>query len=524
MTERPREIELKLRSDPAGLERLRECEIVRRHARSALRSHELVSTYFDTADGRLKARGLALRVRQDGARLIQTLKAANERDGAAADRAEWEVELPAAEPDLAAFGTPEPMELAGLDPADELGPVFVSRIHRDSILVEWPDGRDARALVEIAFDQGVIEAEGQDQSVAEIELELKEGDPQALFALAAALRAVCPVAIETCDKAARGYRLATGQGGAPSKARRLELSGDLAVEEGLARILRHHFRHWLDNEAPAALGSDPEGVHQLRVALRRLRSALAIFKSVLAPAARQHWATELRWLLQGLGTARDLDVLALELLPPLRQDPEAAAALRPLEALVAIEREKAQALVREVLASRRYADLGFEFAAWIERSGWREGLDVDRLIALRQPLNGLARSCLDAGYRRVRRRARRFGHLDADARHEVRIAVKKLRYGVEFFESLFRRKAARRFGKRLSSFQEALGQMNDVAAARRILGELAPTVPPAEREPVIWASGMVLGWYTARLGEWEPELARSWRHLKRTAPFWSEDG
>lgn len=521
----PREVELKLRVAGAAVDQLRESEVLRAHARSVGSAQRLHSTYYDTPDRRLAGRMMALRVRRTGRRFVQTLKAASDGDGAAQDRPEWEVELPDGTPDLRAFGDPAVLERTGLVLPEELSPVFVSRMQRDSVLVDWPVGKSSTTQIEVDIDVGWLEADGRKEPLAEIELELKQGSPVALFELAQALRRSAPLAIETLDKAARGYRLATGCVPAPVWAQMPHLDGDGPLEHAMATIFRQGLVQWMRNEAPAIDGRDPEGVHQLRVALRRLRSALALLKDVLAPEARDAWNGELRWLLGCLGPARDLDVLLTELLPAVQPGPGLEDEVGVLREAATQGRADAYARLGEAMTSERYADLLFGFACWIERKGWRSGVDVDVILAQQEPTEAFARRTLGKRWHGIRKRLRRVADLDAEQRHELRISLKKLRYGVDFFAGLFHGSDAKQFRRRLANLQDVLGHMNDTAVARRLVTEAVTTLEGrARRDAAVLGAGILLGWYAGRAGDTQSALAGSVAKLLEARPFWEDQG
>ena len=173
----PKEVELKLAATSEAMDTLIASQLLRGHARSSLRSRQLVTTYYDTDDHRLGRRQLALRVRQTGRKFIQTLKTASEGQGAETARGEWEVELPDGTPQLTAFNDPAVLDLTGLILPDELRPTFETRFRRQAMLVEWPDANRQPAQIEIAFDRGAIRAETAEAPICEIELELKRGEP-----------------------------------------------------------------------------------------------------------------------------------------------------------------------------------------------------------------------------------------------------------------------------------------------------------------------------------------------------------
>jgi inorganic triphosphatase YgiF len=517
----PLEIELKLEATTDAIEKLLASPLLRQHARSTIRSHQLVSTYYDTADHRLSRRKVAFRVRQNGKSFVQTLKTESTGGGAATQRGEWEVELPDGTPRLTAFEDPAVRELTGLVLPDELAPVFETRFRRQALAVEWVDGGRIPARIEVAIDRGAVRAGERELPIREVELELKEGEPRALFELAEALHELVPLRLQALDKAARGYMLATESAPPWRKARPVALDKDMLVDDALQAVLGACIRHWIDNEAAARDGRDPEGLHQLRVALRRLRSALSLFRPALGEAARAAWREELRWLLGPLGPARDLDVFASETVPPVQAARPGDPALAALSAVEAERRREAQRGVREILDSERYGSLALRLACWVARRGWRQGADVDVLLLQRQPVATFATTILKKRHRRVRKKGRGFAHLDAEARHELRIAFKKLRYGTEFFASLFPEKRVAPYRKAAARMQEILGHFNDVAVADRLARDLLDHVEPGPRlKDAALGAGQVIGWHLRQAGEREPEAIETWEAFRAAEPFW----
>jgi inorganic triphosphatase YgiF len=522
--QQPLEVELKLATTAEAMESLLASPLLREHARSTVRSRHLVSTYFDTADQRLSRKRLSLRVRQSGRKLIQTLKTPNQAERPGAERGEWEVEVSHATPHLTAFDDPAVLEVTGLILPDELAPVFETRFRRRAMMIEWPDGDQPPAQIEVAFDNGTIRANGREQPISELELELKRGQPRSLFELAEMLRTVAPLRLHTLDKAARGYLLASSDAPGWYKARPVTLAPGMLVDDALHQILGACIRHWLDNEAATLDGRDPEGLHQLRVALRRLRSALTLFKTAMDEATRTSWSSELRWLLGPLGPARDLDVFATEMLAPIQaargDDPDLAA----LAAMVTSRRQAAQAQLREALRSERYGDLALRLACWVERRGWRQGADVDVLLAQRQPVSSFATTILAKRHRQALKRGRHFANLDPEQRHQLRIALKKLRYGTEFFSSLFEAKSVSRLRKAAARMQDILGHLNDVAVAQDLVhGLLRETPEGTERTSSALGAGQVIGWYARQSMLLEPQAVEAWKAFRKAKPYWTSD-
>ena len=507
------EIELKLRVAPEDLPRLKELPPL---AGARATSKQLESVYFDTPDLRLRGRAVTLRVRRSGSRFLQTVKSAPGAAGTALVRSEWEVPVGGPDPDLSAL----PAEaLAALGPLDaaEVRPVFASHVKRSVRVIGAGDGTE----VEVAVDQGELRTpDGRTLPLAEIELELKRGtDTRALYDLALALNEALPLRIEPRAKSDRGYDLAAGTRVTWSKAGSLELSPDETVEEALGGIVRHCLDHLVANEACALAGNEPEGIHQMRVALRRLRSALSTFRDVIPGPQAAVLGPEVKWLADAFGPARDWDVFLTETMAPAAEAFPGDPALAALSA--AGERARAQGYVRarEAILSPRYTALLLKLGAWVDGRGWRDQAVSEQSSRLFEPVTGFADAMLAKRHRQARKRGRHFARLDAEARHQLRITLKKLRYAAEFFRALYPAKPVRRYLKELAALQEALGHLNDVATVAKLVRQLE-----AEPEaPAGWSlgAGIVLGWRARGLADLEPELVRDWEAFADAEPFWT---
>lgn len=518
------EIELKLRVPPDRLAALAEDRALAARALGPARRQRLVSVYFDTADGRLRRRGLALRVRRIGRRRVQTLKAEGDSLGAVAVRPEHEVAIEGDVPDPTAFPAPEARELLGLVLPGELAPVFATRIERTLLTVAWPGPERPEAVVEVALDLGRIEAGDRVQPVSELELELVRGPVAALAALVEELRPLAPLAVETQDKATRGWALAAGHAPAPIKAGRIRLEPAATVADAFARIGLSCLGHALANLVPAAAGSDPEGVHQLRVALRRLRSALSLFRPVLGEEDRGRLAGELRWLLGELGPARDRDVLEGDLLVPLAEAEGLEPELGELRRVLAERKPSLAARVEAAVTSRRTAELMLDLMAWFELQRFRASAPQEVRAVLDGPIAPFAADVLERRWRKARKLGRRFDELDPPGRHALRIALKKLRYGVEFLGSLWDADATRRFASRLAELQDRLGHLNDVAVCRDLArGLLAELASDARIPAVALALGAVTGWHARGTPKLLRETRERWAELAEARPFWRAD-
>lgn len=511
----PREIELKLQCEGAELAELGRHPLLQ--ADGASTPTILVSTYFDTADQALHAAGLTLRVRADGDRHIQTVKV--EGTGAGLfDRPEWECDIAGAQPDLTVLGeTPVPALLAAAD-RPELGRVFATVVERTTRMVRHGESRIAAT-----FDQGRIETPEADAPFWELELELADGTPGDLFGLAQTLGETVSLRLGPLSKSARGFRLIDGTLRRPSKAGPVRLEPEATAGDAFRAIAQACLRHLRLNEDVFLHSRDPEGLHQIRVALRRLRSAFSLFKAALAadPAA-QHLRDEIKRVSEPFGHARNLDVFLETTLPAEMKKRPDEPGLADLRARLEAERDRAHDIVIAVLESQAWRGLILDLAAWLETGPWREAAGTPERD---RAAGEFAGDILDKLRRRIRKRGRHLDRLAPEARHEVRIAAKKLRYGAEFFASLYReRKANKRhkaFVAALSDLQDHLGALNDMATAHGVLAAIAAG---RDGETVPGETGFAAG-LTAADRETDTKAllkaaAQAHEDLLEVKPFW----
>ena len=474
----------------------------------------LISTYYDTPDLALKRRGLSLRVREQGGRFIQTVKTTNPGGIDILKRGEWEDELAQARPDpyAAQSGEHLPEGISG-----DLQPLFATDVTRTTFAIKPASA----TRIEAAIDQGEIRAAGNGgiEPISEVELELKSGEPAALYDVALQLLDVAAIRIEPRSKSERGYRLGDETAATPSVVHAAPVALDpvMTVEAALQEIGRACLTHLLHNET-AALAMNPEGVHQMRVAVRRIRSAISGFKKLLPAADRRRVSGKLTWLVDILGRARNLDVFATELLLPAQAELSHEAGIDDLATALNKERTAAYARVERAILSQRHAAGMLRLSHWFEARGWRDGRAPQSAL-LTAPVGNLASRLLDRRWRQLRKRSKRFGRLTAPQRHKLRIAAKKLRYTMELLGSLFDQDDLQRFMKPLKRLQDDLGYANDVCVARDILTELSSG---ARQGPVAGAGARLIEWHEKAIAKAERKLRKRLNRLTRTPPFWRE--
>ncbi len=463
----PHETELKLHLPPGAEENLPQTPLLEGIPARRVRLHAI---YYDTTDRLLQRHGMALGLRRSGRRWLQTLKCADTaaRGGLSA-RPEWEspAKLLRGQPRIDFVALRETPLFALLDQQRaSLRAVFHVRVERTLWNVNF-----RKSLIEVAMDRGRIEVERARRRVAapvaELELELKQGRAEDLVAAALRLtgRGAAGMALVPMlsGKAERGYRLAAGTAAAPTKASARgfveSLRRDMSAGAALRTVLGHGLNVLLANTEAMREGHDPEYVHQARVALRRMRSAVRLLDGRHAdfPVAL---ANDLRWAGRLLGDARDWDVLACESLPAFAAaaSPELGPQAQRLLDRARTRRDAARSAATAALATHRFARLALRLQAWTLTPP-----PAGRTLAR------LAPQVIGKADARLFSAAQFFAALSPERRHRVRILAKRLRYGLDVFSVALPPKPTECYIAALSGLQDVLGELNDTVVARRVL-------------------------------------------------------
>lgn len=472
----------------------------------------LVSTYYDTPDRALARRGSSLRVRHQGRKFVQTVKAVPLPGDSGLARGEWEDRVKGEQPDpLAARSGP----FLSPDIAGRLQPLFRTEVSRVTI----PLAPEPATRIEAAIDRGRI-SNGDNtppEPISEVELELKSGEPTALYDVALKLLDVAPLRLERRSKSERGYRLAAREAAPPKAvhAQPVELYAGLTGDAVLRRIGRACLDHVLRNEDAVRVGN-PEGIHQMRVAVRRLRAILSAFGPLLPPDQRRWASGELRWLGSALGDARNLDVFASELLRPARDALPDASEFERMALAVERRRQAAHAEVVRAIASTRYTETLLALMRWLDGDDWH----AEGGQAVREPIEVLAPVLLDRCRAQAEKRAADFPKQKTKQRHRLRIALKKLRYAAELLGGLYDDAPVKQFIQRLKRLQDDLGDANDVRVARDIVESLAPHEGGPHATAIAHAGRRLLAWHQHRIKKNEPDLRRHLGELLEAPPFW----
>lgn len=503
----PIEIELKLAIPPRMLAR------VRRHTllRGNRVQHRVRSVYYDTPEFDLWRQGIAFRIRRDGKRWLQTLKGGGSASGGLHQRMELESEIAGPHPDFAKLDSvPQAATLLLPQWRARLTPMFTTDFQRVRKKIEL----NQIVIMDVAIDHGEIVSGDQRAPICELELELISGPTSALFDAALRLLESLPLAIENRSKAERGYALARGENPRPVKTHAAILATDdsgIAAFKTMAAMLLAQMQA---NRQGTLAGEDPEYLHQLRVALRRLRSMLGAYAKALG---KPTLINELKWLARALGPARDADVFATEIWPPLRAALSANPLLTTLDAIWHAQQRRHAATAKRALNAKRYQRLMLTFSRWLATATWREPeahADLERLAA---PAREFAQRVLKRRDACVRDYGHSLTRCDAEQLHQLRINIKKLRYAVDAFATLFKPQAADELLIALSSLQDVLGKMNDVAVAERLISEAL--ADQSDRAATALRT-QLKNWRVTRIKALRRKLNPAWRTYRHTEKFW----
>jgi len=420
---------------------------------------KLLNTYYDTPDLRLQRERIAVRYRKKGWEWLLTVKSAAPSAGGLARRNEWEV-----------AGLPGQFDFSHVDDAslrhqlealrDELVPIFTTNFTRSAWLLETATG----ARIELALDRGWIEVPERREPICEVELELLAGDVDALFSMATGLLDELPLHPGAASKAERGYRLFADAPLLPVKALPAVLDGKMSTVVAFRAVALACLAHLQGNEQGVGESDAPEFIHQARVAIRRLRSAICVWKPLLPADFVARFDPYWRALATTLGDARNWDVFLGETLPPLAEAFPAHAAIARLSRHAQRQSARSRKNARTALQSTDYARLLLKFTAAV--------LALPEIDA--SPLKAFARRCLNKRVKRVAALAAEAQGAGAAARHRLRVALKRLRYALEFFAQLFPGRRLQDYHLAASRLQDLLGRMNDIEVASQYTGVALP--------------------------------------------------
>ena len=521
MTKSGREIELKLELDPAAHDAMKRAGTIEGFTAGKAITKTLQSIYYDTPDQSLRKAKISLRVRKSGRSWLQTAKLGTGVMGGLSSPIEAEHPVRSRVLDFSVIEDRDVSDkLADVidgAPLQECFETVMKRTTRE--LTRDSDG----TVIELAFDTGNILAGSSSHPLVELELELKSGPSQAVFDAARALLKDVPFRFSPHSKAERGYRLAEGAQSDERKpyfAKHVTFAAGSSVELGFRDVLRSCLTQIAENRLAVLASEDPEGPHQLRVGLRRLRSAFRLFRPTLNPETVISLDQMARTIASEAGALRDLDVLIDEIVAPLvEKAPESLSFNALLENLNASRGKDTRSALVEHLKSAEVNAFLLNLAAYTEGRGWLDPENFDQTTLLAQPIDVYSSHALSRQWKKVMKYGKRLEELTIPERHEMRKAMKKMRYGIEFFGSLYPEDTVKPFLKRMKKLQDIFGYLNDVAMAETLPEKCkvkGPKAPEATQ-----AIGFVIGWHESQCQTKWQHAKGYWKATRETPKFWT---
>jgi triphosphatase len=478
--------------EPAALARLLRSPSLATCRTGRARSGAVRIVWHDNAAGDLAAARLAV-AEQNGHWRLERLHPAAAPD--------WPPATPA--PVLAEADAPA---LLGPLVPDALAPVaaFTGRQRSYTLILA-----DAPARLDVL--EGALRGIAEDLPACRVRL---TGAPSAIATLAIELAQHARLEVPQAGLAACALAVAHGTSVPPRHLGTPHIPHGLSMADAIGAVLSHLadvILHWAPL-APEA--TTPEPVHQIRVAVRRLRSALVIFRRAAPDAPFRELGRDLKALATPLGAARDWDVFLAE--TGAHVQPAFIGDKRVIALLAAAHRKRgaAYAALGAYLRTESWHRLALYLAVLPTMRPWMATEDPAQQERLAAPAADFAANALHRQYKRMLGAGAEFAALEPAALHELRKQGKKLRYAAEFFTPLFAAKRVRRFTERLVELQETLGAVNDGTVAADLMAELEGGADRA------FAVGVVRGYVAATSAPAASRAGKAWRKFTETSPFW----
>ena len=502
------ELELKFTGAPGAVAALPSSDFFAMAAPDGGVWERLSSTYYDTPEGALATLGISLRMREEGADLVQAVKL---RAGSALRRLEFEQQLECI-PDFPLRTGDEAVDgpISGCN--DRLAPIARTVVDRWAAIITHKG-----ATIELAVDLG--RAESFDETgrafaapLAEVELELIAGERRGLFAFARLLADNTSLRLASGTKLDAALALSKPDGRI-AKSPKLALDNQMSAADALAMALASAAERMAFVQPYITDLRKPDGIHQMRVALRRLRAIERAFRPYLKTNEISHLVMQAKGFAKTLGAARDWDVFLEETLSDICAHSDAGAGMRVLKANAEKARAQCWADAVAVIESRAFTQFLLDVSEAGIISHWRKKIRRPMSSALAD----FAPEALDRALKKVVKTAAKVAGSDHLAdRHPLRIALKKLRYPVQMFGVLYPKEARRDYMTTLSSLQDAFGVVNDAVATQR----LADIAASDGGETVMRAAGFVSGYKAAAARAAATAIDARWSAFEKSTPFW----
>ena len=496
------ETELKLHIAPEHLIRLKCHPLLKNLSIERATTRKLYNVYYDTAKLELRRHEMALRLRRMGKQWLQTLKTGGGVHAGLHQRNEWEMSVSGEALDYEALKACGGMNLTH-SLRKKLRPIFVTEFSRSIRLVAFNG-----AEIELSMDSGEVRAGERCSPISELELELKSGEPLQLFKLALVLFDIVPLEVEHISKAEYGYRLFSHAKTIVTRMAMPSLSKVLDVPGALQTMIGACLLHLHANVPGAVQRLDEEYLHQVRVALRRLRVVLSMARIFCADTELSYLNEQVTELCVEFGRLREWDVFVTQVLLPIR----AQLSKQDRTRLLAASEEKRiqhHAILESRLQSQDYQRFLLRFGAWMHGDYWRPSIEQE------QSLSQFAIHILDKRSQQVDKRAKHLVSASPEQLHILRIACKKLRYSAEIFATLFDQVKTKSYLSTLTTMQDTLGILNDIEVSRRLLSDLDAGT---QHKSTILIRGFIERDYQNQI----IKLSRDWKLFSEQTAFWSD--
>ncbi len=371
---------------------------------------------------------------------------------------------------------------------------------------------DARPLT-LTLLTGTVHTVAGGHPVSRLRL---EGSESAVRDLALALCGDVRLAVPRASLAAEAFAIASGVPPPPRRLGAPDLPADLSVSAAFAHVVGHLTDVILHFAPSAADGRDgPEPVHQMRVAVRRLRSAIKVFRPAMQCPAVDAVDAGVRALGKKLAPTRDWDVFVTETLAAVADAFPAEPRLQRLLTAARRRRRTCHDALATFLRAPEFRRLGIELACLAAGQDWHATVGEAEATLFDVPLDVFAARVMNRRLKKLTQVDDALAELEPTALHAVRLRAKRLRYAAEIFANLYPVKPTSRFIRRLTTVQNRLGALNDGTVARMLLDELAGT-----SGKLALASGIVLGFAGAHNKSARARSAQAWQKFRRAEPFW----
>jgi triphosphatase len=471
------------------------------------RAQRIEEVYLDTPDGALLANSIRYCVTSRRDRFFARIDSTSNEQLAEAP----EFEVSGLDVDLAQFPDAVSQTLRDAIGEARLEPDFNVSLKRRgrSVVVD-------KMTVHCSWNVGQIRSSGLDEKISELSLTLLRGDPGSFYDWVAALLQKFDLHIEMRTGYERGVVISGRRIPVARRGQTPTVTSKVTVDELIVAVLAECLQHLAENWKLFASLNSPDSIHQMRVTLRRLRTALAIFNRSFPNDAFSVYREEAKNIATALGRAREIDVFRVDLengpMSYLGQDASFDALLAAMEA----ERHVALKAAHEILFARQTSVFFAQMNAFVARRGWRSSLGTSELSLLVEPASIYAAEVLDRLDGRALKRGRKLMRLAPEERHALRITLKNLRYAAEFFGSMFDADEMKKYVRIVARLQDSLGAYNDAFTAHTVISRLEARGDST----LARAAGVADGWFRRGVLEADQHLGDVWNSFRRSKHFW----